>query len=224
MTKIVMIGTIHTDIDGESRLNRILTDIAPDLVICEGLEEQELEHQKYVEVFRSLLSNSGMNTSVQRKLLELSTTSLYEGRTAKMFCEKSGTSFSYFNDSIDIPTDKEIEDRAKSTLEIYSALDPEKALELRRKLTAHNYAEANIFLNTPNEDMFFLLYDPKNLDKDGFGHRDKKMEDFLRQKIAVYPNATIATVTGFSHILQDPRNVSLYCRIRDLNPKRRLIG
>lgn len=59
------------------------------------------------------------------------------------------------------------------------------------------------------------------------GRRDVYMEQIIRQTYTGQSNhqrSVLAHVCGFAHLLDDPKKETLYSRIRDLNPERRLLN
>ena len=223
MAKIVMIGTYHLDPDGEERLTERLTEIAPDIVICEGRPEKQLGYESKIEMFRQRLPASGLSRSRQRKLLDLELRPNFEERGSRKFCETKGIPFFWFGDSCKELTEQEGEEQVRLTIEKCKTLNPDHIIEALRQGANRQYTGLKNAMDTTLEPFIFLqegYY--ASIVEEGFGPRDREMEDFLRPKLAKYPNATIATVNGFNHILRDPQGLSLYCRIRNLNPQRRL--
>ena len=218
-----MIGVNHCDSDGNSKLEKLLNELSPTLILVEGSISKEKAQAHYLSALKKEIILRELNPDMASILVAEQELKGFEIRTARRYCENKGLHPpSYFEDEIEARGEDEIKRIVAESTE-YIAKSPE-VLAARRRLDVFNqnikalYQLASEQINSPHMVRSFPFLSLRHI-----GLKDTKMEEKLREVSEENPDAKIVTVTGLKHILETGTGNSFYDRIKDLNPERRFL-
>ncbi|MBI1970707.1 hypothetical protein HYS47_03100 [Candidatus Woesearchaeota archaeon] len=231
MAQIIEIGTYHDDQEGPSRLERTLTELTPDIVICEGFQGKLDGHAKYIEMLtkaltKSVALRSKAKKAKARKWLDYERTASYEGRVSKGYCALAGKRFIWFNDAGKMVSDEERALNVQRAVAFFGKEDPDRIMRVMSTQAHRLYHALNLAFNSSDPSPEIILADrvPNYYSNSMVGPRDEHMANALKLIVNENPDTRIVAVVGYFHLLRDPRQLSFYQRTSELNPERRLIA
>jgi hypothetical protein len=220
-----MIGINHNDQECPSRLEKYLEKIKPERILLEGSFSRYITQKIYEECLKEELSNRDINPKMAKLLLEEQVLIGYETRVAQSYCDRYLLApLIYLNDSFDHRSKQDIEKMVKQSvdyfIEHYTPEEAQVLLDDVKEIFRSSYQLISDLLDTKEESSIVQILPNHNIH---VGERDKIMERTLRRNVTEDPSVTFATITGMAHLLINPKRNSFYCRVSDLNPKRKLL-
>ncbi|MBI2146636.1 hypothetical protein HYU22_04825 [Candidatus Woesearchaeota archaeon] len=226
MTEIYLIGTQHYDINGPGQLEEALLEIEPDIILVEGPEAKTTAKQRYYGFLKNELDKQKINRELAEEFLKKQERVGYEANVSIKYAEKRSVECGHLNDDLPVPSRQQ--DRATAREEVRDIIKYGITLEnffdhlnRRQARIQDDWAYLRRVVGTLQEKIdtdYNISTSKKNV-----GPRDSQMENVLRTVVSTNESKRIVTVTGFIHVLDDPKNRNLYGRVRDLNPKRKFL-
>ncbi len=231
MTEVYLIGTYHFDVNGPFRLERVLEEVHPEFILLEGNESRDKTRQVYKKFLNSELKVKKVDQALVEAVLEKAQRLLggYESKVAIQFASSHQISVEYFNDIVDHFSLQKCKIEARTyirslingkvtTKKIFDELrnsqrSCDQKWELLKSIEGTESESVFILSNSDNPDIT-RVYDPK---------RNIIMEKVLRDYVLSGQYRRIATITGFSHIVDDSSERTLYSRIKDIHPIRKFL-
>ena len=222
MNTLYEIGIYHHNREGQSKLESVLKELRPDLILIEGSPSIYEEKRIYMEFLRIHL-NRLKGKSRRRSLINILSLDKYEYKVVEKFCSENSCEFNYLND-IELSTSKKkLELDAIEIINTHNSLTPEQISEGYKEFIRKNdkiLAEARKYIKENKERELCSIYELYGTGEYVLGERDKKMKKTLEMHYEIMKEKVIATVTGFWHIINDPEQKSFYCITSNLNRKR----
>jgi len=234
--EIVLIGTDHGDWKGEQRLEETLASISPDIVAVE-MSHEELS---FLERSATKVTRHYINVAKKKRLPDdyvnfftgvlLSREVLlgYEYCTAERYCQKRSIPFVLIDEpkSARVTFAQNIKQGHRLIHKLPSVPTgmhiTVPSLEELNKDTDKEYKWASQLMeeSAAKETIENLIapYRGKFI-----GARDSYMEAAIRKATERYPTSRLAVIIGWMHMLDDPKQETLYARIKYLKPRRTLV-
>ncbi|MFB0506222.1 MAG: hypothetical protein ACETWT_05795 [Thermodesulfobacteriota bacterium] len=236
MVSLTLVGTIHRDPNGLSRLTETLERESPDIITLEmseygvGFRERTGPHLKgkLFEILRGLHQKSVQKE--KRKLGRpknpseigairaiLHTLDLpFEFKAVKAYCERARISFrcidlsKYSRDKLKrLQKEMIIEENVRKIL-AFAPMDPHEELRKQRTLARR--------LISRDADHLFIEAFLNGKMGDGIANRDRYMS--VRIKDILKSQGKTLHVGGWEHLLDDPGGKTLYGLLKGLRPQR----
>ena len=225
---IILLGTSHGDTKGKERLHQSLDILLPEILTIEAspevVEIRKKDRQLY-DWLRQTLTEKQIN---QNFIDFFMSTLPKEGETqfeiaaAEDYASRTGIKLKYIDDPSMAEATKQ--EGLRHYRDLISRV-PQGAVinvptpEELQTANDRNYAFAAFGMTTPNspEVLKFL----KTIRGSMIGKRDKYMEGEIRKEED--SEKRLVHIGGFAHMLDDPMSETLYSRIKNLRPERRLI-
>lgn len=222
MKKIYLIGTQHFDILGASKLEKALIQLSPALILVEGSKANTDSASQYDTVLEEELKIRNVNGDLKNAVLAKQHRIRYETRVPSTYALRQEIIFDYLNDELPVFDDNQNREYARK--EVDDLIRKNISLQLfndyflqRQKRIEDDLAYLKKTIGTSQEiiDSDFNISHSSQI-----GRRDITMTNTLRGHYFNGNRFPIITVTGFMHILNDPKNRNFFGRIRNLQPER----
>ncbi|MBI4176496.1 MAG: hypothetical protein HY518_04775 [Candidatus Aenigmarchaeota archaeon] len=218
---VYMIGVNHLDWNGPNKLARVLEDKQPDRILLEGSQSKDNAQETYRRIQREVLAERQVCPELAVFLMNEQELKGYEGRVARVYCRgRSLPEPAYLNDSFESLTENQIRYMVTRAISHASAMplgELGKGWEGFQISVRLLYREFQSVIDTPSEQEIVSLL-PRH--EYWIDRKDAVMERGLRKAVEENTGSVIATITGFTHLISNPKRNSFYCRVRDLSPKR----
>lgn len=225
MVTVYMIGVNHNDPKGPEKLKRRLELLTPDIVLVEGSESGYLAQEYWNRVLRETLDDRDVDPELGAVLTDEQDLKQYEMRTARAYCESRGLPPpTFMNDYQNPATEPQIRFHIQTQVDHvrahYTAEQARAELDALWEAVQELVQGFRSVMDTPEESEYtrLLVNHVRNV-----GEKDHVMEAALREAIAGGGIESAATITGFAHLINNPRRDSLYCRTTDLKPERHIL-
>ncbi|MDO8508246.1 MAG: hypothetical protein Q7S27_01025 [Nanoarchaeota archaeon] len=220
--EIYLIGTNHWDVNSESRLERKLSEIAPEFILVEGSYEVDAWINRSYALFSKELAKV-MKFEESRHLILKSRVAIgNEFRAVRGHCIRYGKKFEYFNDldlKNTIGNEKKV---AKLEAQVFKGLKYQDILfEMKSEEASNNKVWKQIKeVEDTSKEYNLTDYFISEAKDDNIGARDYIMELKVRNSFCENISLRLVCVTGYVHVLDDLQNRTLYTKIKELSPKR----
>lgn len=219
--ELVLVGTVHGDLLGPRRLNRLLSRLRPDVLTVEGSEKGiQIFKENYESDLKRTIEWAREKSSKFASLLEgLDHTDGYECDIPRAYAEENNIPFHPIDDPAQFSA---LRDSTWSGLKDFCSKIPDFQFDFVNEqsiLNGHGqfYALTQRAIDGDRSANEILLSQTRGT---YVGSRDEYMETHLRRIAGDHPDSRIVHVGGCLHILDDPKGMTLYSRIADLKPKR----
>jgi hypothetical protein len=232
--QLTLIGTVHRDPQGHQHLFSLLEQLQPQLITLEmspyALQYRLMRGRPQFLRLQRILERLARETgrSLQQlqshqavrdiyKLLKLP----YEYQAAKAFADHAGIPLELIDDS---------EISSLKLKRVESGLITFRNLKILTSLPGteqppqpESYATAqNLLLGNPSATACLAFLQQRRGDE-GVGPRDRVMAARIRQRKEQIAERPLVHIGGWVHLLEDPRGETLFSRLADLSPGRRLL-
>ena len=226
MAEIYLIGTIHEDGEGSEKLERLLGELKPQIVLAEGATSVIQLRERFLGFLEDELVARRADTKLKAAILKYERNQHFEGLVSKRYATAHQIEFDFFNDrKFDASRQKArfvARDNAKYLLE--QGIKGFREFYLQQNLAVQkrwDSLKAVVDTEEEREEAERIVNNREAAENDFF--RDAIMESVLRNRVAANGAKRIVTVTGAAHILDDPKDRNFYGKIRDLQPKRKFL-
>jgi len=234
ISQLILIGTVHRDPQGHQNLASLLEQLQPDLLTLEmspfALEYRRSRGRRQMLRLERILQRLSAETG--RPLQELKTCRAvidiqvllampYEYRATRKYADRHQCRLVLIDVS-EVSAHKLR--RVESELTTYHNLKtlvslPDEGIPLHQE----SYATAQLLLQTAPGDAVCEAFLRRRRGPEGVGRRDQVMADQLRRLRNRHPGRRLVHVGGWVHLLEDPHEETLFSRLADLSPQRRLL-
>jgi len=226
MSQLHYIGVEHFDLNGEVKLDRLLKDLKPDVILMEASQEDLATGSRFLPALRRAFRKHRVDHSVGMAYIESwAGVKAYELRASKRYCASNGAQLGFLEDLATL-SDEDLANGAEGaavnlTSRKVTVAQIKKSSEELQRQTERRYMAAIEAIESGEEAAF--LGKLEELYTGLIGKRDVVMGDKIRSVKTVNTERKIATITGFIHLLTDPLEKSMYCLTRDLCPERHIL-
>jgi hypothetical protein len=220
MAKIHLIGTVHSDLEGERRLEKALKEEEPEIVTLEAgegfLDYLAQAEEKNERLFRRM-QIKGCDQGHIENVRKLISAYGFEYRSCKNYCEERGIPLHLIDDGKIYPWMSNFLN-GKKTIKI----PKRNILEKTRKDNDSWYKVFQaIFEGKLSGGGVSKVYSNGLISYKVLGERDQFMAGRVRN-LASKCDGKIVHVGGAFHLLNS--NITLYSRIQEYNPSRTALG
>ncbi len=231
MGKVILIGTEHGDLKGSERLESLLEIVRPDILSVESsLESLRRSKNNPMDIVRMIseAKERGVSSNFIRffdDLIAKHGLTDFEYTTSKSYADRHKIPLYLSDDPTLANACRKIKldllHRIILGLPANTDIPIPSEEELVRD-TDKRYEFANDAINgeIPREQIDNFLDDYRGV---LIGQRDTYMAERIRQISTGHQKSLLVHTCGFAHLFDDLQNETLYSRIKDLNPERRLL-
>lgn len=236
--EITLIGTAHVD-GRKKNLARLLLELNPSVIGVEYSSEMiklndESEKQRFLRWTKRTLKRNKVCEEFSESFIALlkKVDPEFEFSCAREYCQKYGVPLQLIDDPAFARKIK-ANDLKRATSKIKS-MPGNKQIGAISSNDCSFYEESQRFyqiikrlIKDRDYQMidFHLAYIEDQMFTGAVGERDQYMANKVREIISQCPDSKLVCIVGGSHLLDDPKNQrTLYSKIKDLNPNRRLLG
>jgi len=231
----ILIGTVHRDREGETKLQRLLEEIGPEIITLEMsayacryrqaqgsaqlLRLDRILHRLSRETERSEEELAAHPTVIDiRTLLALP----FEYRAASLYAQGRDIPLHL----IDLSNVSAVKlRRVETELITYKNLKILTALPENHRPAAEEegYATARALIFGGCRSEVRQSYLERRRGDEGVGPRDAWMATELRRRVETSRGRRVVHIGGWIHLLEDEKRETLYSRLEDLHPVRMLL-
>ena len=234
--EIVLVGTDHGDWKGKQRLEETLASISPDVVAVEMSHEElsflEKSAAKATKYLINVAKKKGLSGDYlnffMRVLLDREALLGYEYCTAERHCQKTSIPFMLIDDpkSARITFARKLQIGRRLLNQLPSSPESRHvsipSIEELNEVTDREYERAAKLMKEPTSGDIEKYLEPyKGL---FIGERDSYMAARIQDIDAQFPESKLAVIVVWAHMLDDPKQETLYTKIKGMKPKRILIN
>jgi hypothetical protein len=234
LPQLTLIGTVHRDPHGRKRLTALLEKLQPELLTLEmspfALQYRQTRGQPQRMRLERILQRLARETGCSLRRLQshpavrdiYSLLALpYEYQAARCFANRAGIALELLDDS-KISSRKlervESELITLRNLKILTSLPGAESLP-----QPESYATAQNLLGDPAAADVCRTFLNQRRGREGVGPRDLVMAERIRRLLEQTSARHLAHIGGWVHLLDDPLGETLFSRLADLAPCRRLL-
>jgi len=232
--KLTLVGTVHRDPFGHQRLTTLLEQLQPDLLT--------VEMSRYALHYRNTRGQS-LQLRLER-ILERLAADTDRPPEGLMTCQAVSDIHKLLEFPYEYRAAREYADRRCCRLELIDMANV-SALKLKRVESGLiSYRNLKILTALPEDNLSprqesyrtaqsLLLDDPaasvcaaflrQRRGPEGVGPRDRAMAEQIRRLLQGIPGRHLVHIGGWVHLLADPRGETLFSRLSEFSPHRRLL-
>lgn len=230
-TKITLVGTYHSDSNGQEKLSRVLSDLNPNILSIEFCNESSKildKMPRYMDYFKHYLRRKGQPPELAHLIDNVSdyVRPPFEYPAVREYCQQNNIALHL----IDSPT--AIRNAAarmlKNIRHALAELPIIQKSDIPLEFTKQDYSQLEEQLvslmgsiqnrKISKKELIQIMSSLKN--QSLIGERDGYMADRIRELISQNKNSKLVHIVGALHLIDDPLKETLYSRIKDLNPER----
>lgn len=232
--RLTLIGTVHRDRHGESKLRRLLNELRPGEITLEmspaALSYRQHHARAQLLRLERILDRLAAELGRDRQALQAHPSVAdiwallappFEYRSAAAYAEAAGIPLSLVDLSeVSAAKLKKVE----SDLITYRNLKVLVGLPAESETTAEEgYAVARSMVLGNAGRAVRRSFLEKRRGREGVGPRDAWMAEEIRRRLNAHPQRRLAHIGGWVHLVEDDGGETLYSRLQDLAPRRLLL-
>ncbi len=229
MATILLIGTVHGDLNGARRLERALHVERPDVLtleanqkVAEYLEKNSAEDR---EMILSIIKGRGVKPETLTFFGEILPTRAYELDVCRAYAAKTGVPLHLIDDPSII--DSMREEILSQFRTFFGTIDPKILDEVTRESVTSGHDSTYQYIQSLCDGKIPASFGEQKMINPNrgrvIGRRDETEAGELTQLAGLHPGAKIVHVGGCIHNLDDSRGETLYSRLVGLKPLRRTL-
>lgn len=234
LPKLTLVGTVHRDPLGHQRLSTLLEQLQPDLLTLEmsryALHYRNIRGRAQLLRLERILER--LAADIDRPLPELMTCQAvsdiykllalpYEYRAAREYADQRRCRLELIDlAKVSLLKLKRVESGLISyrNLKILTALSEDI---LSQRLETYRTAQS-LLLDDPEASVCAAFLHQRR-GTEGVGPRDRAMAEQIRRLLQGIPGRHLVHIGGWVHLLTDPRGETLFSRLGEFSPNRRLL-